>query len=509
MVSAGILGLVFILLVVFCIIARKTWNWIDITFVILCFMVGTAAIWGATSVYSQRKAQLQEVEKWEKQLAINTEQADKQIFGDPTSLTYDPGTLRAVTGELSRELTGRGRVWSGGTLAADGNNKVFNFSTPRPDVADRPLLNVVVYAFLENQNYPALYVGSVRIKAESAESVTIAPVALAEAGQFENPTGTWTLFEKMPLDRRGSFKAAAIELLKSKENLPEGPANLLKNLEDPTAELDIAAFRQFVQTNFLKPELVGFAADSIEYEKFIDHYVFDGLSLGKITNWIQENSGSRKSTSFEPLPEEVFVKFRFDKKSSRKYAVDANGSVENDGLFTPLGLAVDEDIKAGKEVEFNVNDTVLVDQRTALGYQRSPEVTIPAFTSTEAVTEVDKIFIRQNRDFPYEFADLREQTRKMLLEAGRVTQANLLQAKTLADAKTQFDSRLSLTADLESDEQGLQNDLATIQSLFRDKSDENNALKQQIALLESKIDEAYGRLRRLSISLSRRAFAGQ
>ena len=374
MVSAGILGLVFILLVVFCIVARNTWNWIDISFLILSFIAGTATIWGATHVYHLRTKQLKEVARWEKTLEAETLKADKQIMGDVTSLSYDPGTLRAVVGELDREMAGRGRVWAQGTLAADGDNKVFKFSSPREDVVNRPLMKVVVYAFLErtvgNQNYPALYVGSVRVEAESAESVTISPVALAEPSQFNQPTGTWTLFEKMPLDRRDSLKSATMAYLRAKGERSEQEAALLENLEDPTVDLDISAYRSFLTATYLNAKEVGLDPNSLEYERLIDNYVFDGLSLGKIRNWIDQNSAGRKNAQFNPPPEEVFYKYKFEKKANRTYAVDANGSVENDGLFTPLGLAVDKALHAGKEVEFQANDTILVDQLTANGYQR-------------------------------------------------------------------------------------------------------------------------------------------
>lgn len=513
MVSAGILGLVFILLVVFCILARNTWNWIDISFLILSFIAGTATIWGATQVYDLRTKQLKEVKNWEDRLEKALADADKQIIGDINSLSYDPGTLRAAVGELDREMAGRGRVWGQGTLTADGNNKVFKFSSPREDVVDRPLKNVVIYAFLErqvgDQNYPALYVGSVRVEEESAESVTISPVALAEPGQFASPTGTWTLFEKMPLDRRDSFKAATAAYLRAKDQRSEQEESLLNNLEDPTVDLDISAYRSFLTSTYLNAKEVGLDANSLEYERLIDNYVFDGLSLGKIRNWIDENSAGRKSAQFTPPPEEVFYKYKFDKKANRTYAVDANGSVENDGLFTPLGLAVDKALHAGKEVEFQANDTILVDQRTATGYQRSAEVTIPAFSTTEQVTEVDQIFIRQVKDFPYEFADLREQTETMAIITQRVLKSNAVQAKSLADANAQKVARDALNANLEADQGFLENDLAAINNLFQEKSDIHTQRKQKAALLESKIADVYKQLRSLSISLSRRAFAGR
>ena len=514
LISVGILGFAFLLLVIFCVIARKTWGWVDITFTILSFIAGAAAIWGATQVYSLRSKDLAAVERHKKDLAKFTEEADRLINGDPSSVTYDPGSLRAVSGELTRELAGRGRVWSNGRVVANGENRVFSFVDPRPDVVERPLLDVVVFAFLtsaiEGNNYPAQYVGAVRVEAETANDLTLAPVAIAEPGEFNRPSGQWTLFEKMPLDRRGSFKQAAVALLKDKPNNPPQVTELLENLEEVqegTADLNISLFRELLTSNYLPADLIGLDADSREYEQLIDMYAFDGISLGKIQNWIDENSAGRKTLQFEPPPEEVFYLYKFNKKSSQAYPVDANGSVETDGLFTPLGLAVDQALHAGKEIEFEEGDKILVDQRTADGYQRN-ETTVPPFKDNEAVTLEDRIFIRQVRDFPFEFADLRQQTEKMTAETLVVERNNEIQAKSLKDSQAQQAARDALTANLEQDQTALKEDLETIKRLFGDRSDQTAALKQKVVDLEIRIRDSYAVLRSVATEQARRAFTG-
>lgn len=512
---AGILGLAFILLIVFCVVARKTWSWIDITFVILSFIAGLSAIWGLTQVYDLRTTALKEVDKWEKQLEKNLREADLVIIGDPTSLSYDPGSLRALDGELVREMTGRGRVWGGGTITADNANRVFKFASPRVDVAERPLQNVVVQAFLERpltvngQNYPAVYIGSVRVESESADSLTLSPVALAEPAQFATPNGSWALFEKMPQDRRGIFKAATIELAAMNSNAPADLVDLAANLKDDTADLNITPFRKMLESNFLRADQLGMNPNSREYEALIDRYAFDGLSFGKIKNWI-ESTTDRKSTTFEPPPEEEFVLYRFTAKSSKPYPVDADGSVETDGLFTPLGLAIDKGLHAGKEIAFEMGDTILVDKLTADGYQRGDN-TIDGFSTVEkdSIEEVDRYYIRQVRDFPYEFSDLREQAAKMAIEIAVVNKNNLIQDKAYADAIAQRTVRDTTKADLTSDQTYLGNDLATIIAHREKMSAESAQLQAKIASLERKIDAEYKRLRTLSLDMSRRAFAGR
>ena len=513
LISVAVLGLAFILLIVFCVVARKTWGWIDITFTILSFLAGLASIWGATHVYSLRSKDLAEVKKHTENFEKLTREADLIIYGDPNSATYDPGSLRALSGELARERAGKGRVWSNGSVSADGENRVFSFVEPRADVKEQPLQGVVVFAFLTRtigrENYPAQYVGAVRVEAEpeTGASVTLAPVALAEPDEFEQPSGQWTLFEKMPLDRRGSFKQAAVALLKDKPNNPPKVKQLLENLQDETADLDISLFRELLTTDYLPADLIGLDPDSREYEQLIDMYAFDEISLGKIQNWIDQNSAGRKTLQFEPPPEEVFYLYKFNKKSSKAYPVDANGKVATDGLFTPLGLAIDQALHAGKEIEFKEGDTILVDQRTADGYQRN-DTTIPPFKDNESVTLEDRIYIRQVRDFPFEFADLREQTDRMAAATEVVIRNNAIQDKSLKDSQAQQAARDALTANLGQDQTALEGDLETIKSLFSDLSGETAALKQKIATLEDRIRASYSQLRGLSLDQARRAFAG-
>ena len=236
-------------------------------------------------------------------------------------------------------------------------------------------------------------------------------------------------------------------------------------------------------------------------------YAFDGISLGKIQNWIDQNSAGRKTLQFEPPPEEVFYRYKFDKKSSKAYQVDSNGEVKVDGLFNQLGLAIDKGLHAGKEIEFKKDDKVLVDQKTADGYQRD-DFTVPPFKDNEAVTLEDRIFIRQVRDFPYEFADLREQTQRMAIEAEKVKRNNAIQEKALADSRAQQRARDTLTANLEEDKAALERDLETINRLYNVKSQGNDGLKQKIAALESRIRDSYLQLRSLTLDQARRAFAG-
>lgn len=512
MVYAGIIGLVFILLVVFCVLASKTWHWINIVFVVLTFMAGFGAIFGLTKVYQLRTNAISKVDQFQQRAERAIAAADEQINGNPNSLSYDPGCLRYINGVLTREMAGQGRVWHNGQVAIDGNNRTFTFSAARPAGFD-PLQDVVLFAFLEqnvnNQLYPAGFIGSVRVVSEAPGTLTLAPVALADVPQFVTPTGTWSLFEKMPLDRRGTFKKAMISLAETNPNANQEFKAFAASLQDENTPLDITEFRQYLQGLFLQPQKIGLDPNSIEYEELIDRYAFDGLSLGAIQTWIDDNSAGRKSPRFEPSPEEIFVKYEFNEPSRPEgYQVDANGSVANDGLFNQLGHAIDQGLQHGGAVTFAKGDTVLVDQRSADGYQRDGTPIAP-FKQGENVKEVDRIYIRQVRDYPYEFGNLTIQSAKTDEEIVRVAQSNVVQQNLIADATAQMNERNRLISDNNSDQENLQMDLETVTALVDQKTAEVAKLQQMVVSLESQIMMTYKELRELSIKLSRQAFAGR
>ena len=523
LISAGALGLAFILLVVFCVMARNTWHWVNIVFLILTFISGAIAIFGLTQVYGLRTKAIAQVDKAEKELARQEAAADKQVFGDPTSVSYDPGSLRYINEVLIREMAGRGRVWSNGQVTAEGDTRKFTFSAPRPEGADvQSLRNVVLYAFSEkwisndekqsfsDRVYPVGYIGSVRVIEASPEFLKLEYVALADGKEFAEPSGTWTLFEKMPLDRHGMLKNATISFVETKPDAPSEAKALIDGLRDENKELDISAFREFLTSNFLAAERIGFDPASREYEQLIDSYAFDGLSIGKIQNWIDQNSDGRRTTRFEPSPEDVFVLYKFNKKSNRTYQVDEiSGAVETGGLFDSQGRAIDTALHHGKEVEFSQGDTVLVDQRSADGYQRGADQVIAPFASEEDVTLIDRIYVRPLRDFPYEFLKLSIQAKQLRESIARVAKSNAVQAESLDNARAQIDERKRLKSELESDQINLKQDLDTISGLSDQLAQQISDLKHEISVLETGINVAYNKLRNLTIKLSRQAFTGR
>ena len=509
---AGIVGLVFILLIVFTVLASKTWHWINIVFVILTFIAGVGASIGLAQVYKLRNDAMKDAQKAEELALKNQKEADLAVYGSPESIVYDRDSLRGINEALALALAGRGRVWSGGQVVVDGDLRTFTFATARPadDENQIKLKNVLLYVFADGsiigQPYPQSYIGTVLVTEETPQSIKLQPMFIANGQEWSKPSTSWSLFEKMPLDRRGTFKLGIVSFVDSQENPPEGLKQLAEGIRSDS--MDIGRFRQALMQNYLTAQSLNLDPASAEYEKLIDRYAFDGISLGKIQNWIDENAATRVTQRFEPTPEEVFIRYRFDQKSSRAYQVDADGSLETDGAFTPLGQAIEPSLQAGKEIEFGEGDTVLVDQLTAEGYQRGTEQ-IPPFTQQEEVTEVDRVYIRQLRDFPYVLGDLYAQTTNFIEETDRVRQNNGIQEKSLADAEAQLQDRLNTTAGLEMDNGNLKNDLDTVTSFLAERQEENRVFRARIQSLMDQIMQRYQRIEEMARQAETQAFAGR
>jgi protein-S-isoprenylcysteine O-methyltransferase Ste14 len=67
-------GLLFVLLVVFAVMARKHWHWSNIVAVILTFVAGTASMFGAARVYQLRHAVMKDANDSE----VRAERAEEE-----------------------------------------------------------------------------------------------------------------------------------------------------------------------------------------------------------------------------------------------------------------------------------------------------------------------------------------------------------------------------------------------------------------------------------------------
>jgi len=488
-ISLAIVGLVFIALCVCVYFASQSWHWVNVLFLMLTFIAGLAATIGLAQVGALRSKQQKAAIAAEDRANRLVGESNRWVSGDNDSTTYSKDSLRGVSQELALVMAGRGRVWSRGSVSTEGDGGVFKFPSARPKAGENgiQLENVVLFAFSDgvapvpkrddgNANTPPPivpigYIGSVRVVEETAESLKLVPEFITDPAQYSDPTGTWSLFEKMPLDRHDTVS-----------NAFRGVANL-----EDDAEIDLSRLRQFLQSGLLNPDRVGVEPNSPEYEELLDRYTFDGVPLGAIQNWIDAQP-NRFVKKFEPAPEEIFVRYRFTAKSRKSYQVDSDGNLATDGPFTATGLAIETALHIGKEVQFEKDSIVSVDSVNATGYSRSDGTQVPPFPSTEPVEEVERFYVRPLRDYPYLIASTTDASEKIEEETASRERSNAVQTTTLQDTKTQIAERTKLTAALESDQKNLRGDQQVVSEVLQSKSSTVEQLIQKIDGLQSQLN---------------------
>lgn len=489
MIQIAIVGIVFVLLVVFAVVAaRNTWHWVNSVFLVLTFIVGVGAAVKTSEVYEVRTDHMVRA-KAAKELAEKTTAAARLAVYGPDAVNYGPESLRGRNEELNLELAGRGRVWEHGQVDVKGNNRVFKFPAARPaNEGVGAMQDILLHAFMDGPvpvgdgpdtvNYPVAYIGTVSVANETPDSVELESVFLANEAEFTKPTATWTLFEKMPSDRNDAF-------------------HRVEGLDVKDEAFDISDYRTKLMTKYMTASRFDMAADSPEYEKLIDSYVFDGLTRGQWENWIEENGATRINPRFEPPPEEVFREYKFNKKSG-EYQVDADGSLQNDGLFTPLGHAVRIDLHSGGTgtVSFEKGQTVLVDLLNADGYQRSDGTVVEPFDQREDVTPGNESYVRQKRDYPYLLSDLKQQTARFDEETKQMKNNNQLKEQVNLDTEAQITERVNVIAGLEKDKGNLENDLNVVEGARQKSQLAWDAMQKRIATLEKQVAEQHAQLQK-------------
>lgn len=501
--SYAIIGLLFVLVLVFAILASKTWHWVNIVFLILTFITGAAASVGLSQSLDLRRKAMQNAKRYEDLAIRNTQLANEEISGPANSDAYSADSLRGRTEALEREQYGRGRVWSSGTVTPNAENRTFKFAAARGDENQQiKMEGMIVYAFADiatddNVIHPVAYVGTFRIISETPEQAELEPIFIAGESLNGNITGTWSLFEKMPVDRRDAFKKAY-------------------NVTDEN--FDITSYRAIV-TNGFPADAMGFDLsdqdDAKAYELLIDRYTFDGLTLGQIANWIEkevQEGRTRLNTVFDAVREETFIEYQFDKKTDAVFEVDATANLRDDGYFTQQGLAAAPSLHAGKKIAFAEGDKVLIDQLSAEGYQRAPGNQVPPFTQQYPdVSEVDRYFFRQLKDYPFILSNLDRQTEKLGSETVRVAAGNKITEKAEADAQAQIDERNDIVSKLSADQENFKNDRDVIAALLALRTKELNEVEAQVRMLRGELTNLYSEIhgKTTSTKSSKRHVAGR
>ena len=492
LISAGVVGLIALIVFVFAILSAKNWHWVNVVLLIFTLITSITSIIGMTYAFKHRRDGMQLFQR-ERDRALKVEaDLEEIISGDPLEIKYGKGSLRYSNNRLALAMTGRGHSWQDGTVSRDGENNKFTLKSER-NLQDEPsLVGAILYAFSENKGVAANYIGSVSVEAETEAEFTLKPVDLVDSERFENPQKTWTLFEKMPQDQHGIFKEALKSKVNSAEANPDSPAaKFVKSLEESKEinkefiEIDIAAFTQILKNDFLPANQLGYSPDSLAYERLIDQYAFDGQSIGRIEKYIESTPG-RNSTVFEPTPEEVFIKFSFTADSDTAVRTDADenaGSLKNDGLYNTAGEAIVGGLKQNPDgVTFKSNDVVMIDEPSAAEFQN---------THQGKLKQIDRIYVRQLHDFPLMFKDMKLRAAQFAEET-IVTQATTEKTQVaLADAGKQIEVRTDLIDKSTEDEDRFKRDGENLLKTNEALRLQSEQLERRIEQLKAKTDSQY------------------
>ena len=501
MILYAILGLLFIVTVVLTVLSAKNdWHWLNPVLLIFIFIAGSAGMIGMAQTLNGRKTVLKKIEDLGKKIETAEAARQKVIYGDLNSDSYGPESLRGSGQRLELMKLGRGRTWANGSVKNVNGAIEFTFPSEQPVVEndDMSLENVELFAFADQpikpldkdgqpftddngqeivQMTPVMFVGKVLVTGQTPTKLTlIGTNPVPNFQEYGDPkAASWTLFERMPFDKRGIFK----ELYPGETG--DG--------------FDIANYRQFLMQNFLPPNRVGMDPTSAEYERLIDEFTFDGLSTGMIEAWV-DNAQNRVSPRFEPDPSEVFVRYRFTENSKETYTVDdKSGKLDTDGTFSVQGQAVDPLLQLSpgpesRDVTFKKDDIVEIDLVTAQGYQRADGTVVPPFNTREpGVEEAGRIYRRKLVDFPYEMAKLYNRGSQVETDQMRLESNNEVQDNAIALLKAQQQERTRLKVAYENDNKLLQNDVDRILEVLQQREMQVSENTRRIDMLQNQLEK--------------------
>ncbi len=495
MIVYAILGLLLVAVIVFVVLSAKDWHWLNLVLIVFVFIAGSAAMLAMAQTLHLRTKAIKRYDSALKDAQAKTQLANDAVFGKADSAEYGADSVRGLAQQVNLLRIGRGRVYSNGSVSNTDGQIRFEFPTELPDGNDDALTlqDTELFAFQEVQrpaadgdgqiSIPVGFIGKFLVVEQQPKFLVMERTGLlGNFTQYQQPTGTWSLYERMPFDRHGIFRD-------------------VMGLSDVQEEdFKISEFRNAL-INFMPAQMFGLEANSAPYERLIDEFCFDGLSLGKIQNWVESQAASRVSKRFEPKLDEVFVRYRFEKTSDPYDVDDTSGKLDTDGTFTINGLAVDPTLHLpeNKQVVFKKDDIVNIDLRTAEGYQRPDGTEVPAFAVRESVVEVGRFYSRTLTDYPFEMTNIFNRSEKMADDADRLIENNEVQQLANDDTLLQQQERSRLIASLEKDNGMLQQDLDQVTALLQSLEDQQRGKAEMIESLLEEMNSLQESLRRLAL----------
>lgn len=280
----------------------------------------------------------------------------------------------------------------------DQNGKITKAELERVDKQDLCIqAKEIVYAFKETQtpeewSVPAVYLGEFQVEGPpTATSVTLKPTLPLDELQIEQirSGGTWVLYEHMPVDSYYAFAGLRDE---TAENPDVDFANKLRQLMPPT-----------------KLGVTGAA-----YDRLINEYVRDRKTANPASDpperiW--------KRVVFKQSPQAIKVDSDDEQAQAAKRHYDATGRAvpaalrtgdvtedamadaarsEKGVIYGIKNLVSSGDIALEPgEIKFDIDDEALLDSKTA-----------DDLIGSGVAEEVEAVFVRELRDYAFEFHDL-------------------------------------------------------------------------------------------------------
>ncbi len=464
LISILVILILFILLFVGLFQSMKTWSWTNIIFVFLTFVMGVFAAYSGSQVLKARHAWMSIAKENAKQARENKDKYFQALNGPNEALTFPLDSLRGAEFEVSRITTGKGRIWSGGTVTNQGDDAVIEFESDNGSGASQLKQDTIVYALQEQVagdaapiKFATTFVGTFQVTGSAGDQVTLKPIFISEFGksEFSTPQSTWALYERMPVDDAGSFKAHA--------GIAEG-------------KLDIDRYRALLTSEYLPAQLMGLDPESQQYEQLIDSYTFDGLQMGEIKNWIA--SQNNRKSEFDPDVEDLFVRMRFP-GPSQAFQVDAVGNA-SETAFNQQGQAVDRALHHGSDIKFVKDDEITVPKVLYQGYQiqdpSGANINVPPLQDTIPAERVGgdeaDIYRRPLRDYPHLLTKTTQQIATFEREFEEIKGTTTVTEVALSLAEAQQVVRTKKQSNLESDLANYGRDLTIVSARVKQVTQE-------------------------------------
>jgi hypothetical protein len=364
--------------------------------------------------------------------------------------------------KLGQELYDRARVWRNckpGTF--DGNTIAVTVPMPGAAGAAPPELlipeSAILYAFKEREEpdnetvpigakVPYTYLGEFSVTGKAANSLTLRPTLpldSSQRAQVQNTDNTWVLYDLMPVD---SYRAFA-------------------DLRDPDAVDPDADFEAKIRA--LMPQAtMGLSGPS--YESLVAEYSRDH---GQADETRDPANRIWKQVKFLKVPDPIKVDSDDESAQAAWRYFDATGRA------VPASLRMGEfneekgEFEPG-EIEFDISDVALLDKETA-----------DKLIEQGFCEEQKQIFVRELRDYGYDFHEIYSRFMALNDDAGRIQ----VDIDGLAIANTNADNHVTYRqdeqAELDADFKGLEAERDAVAEYLAELTAQWQQLRLDLSLL--------------------------